>query len=355
MRNKITVIITIRNREAARIKNQVESIRATGADPSFHIVDYGSSNKFANEYKKVCEQLQIQYTHMYAEGLPWNKCRALNYGAKVAKTPFIVTSDVDIIYESNPFQWCLDNYTEKSMYHIETYWLPKSGNKQKSKYAGHGNSGGFQFITKKAFFDIGGYDERMVYWGLEDLDWPYRLQTQGYSQIWLPDTYKIYHVWHPVSESGNLRPITASINSIKYSYENMLTPIHNTEYGNSIIKNTRPILSYIDNVTPHILHLETNEFIHWKAAEKIIDFLKKNDFVKIELGSRLKKRPLDKFRNFIKKLFKPLTALTGTKIVDNTNESFDYLYELIPLFERELIRDYFISDDLSSIYCLRKN
>ena len=98
MKDKITVIITIRNREASRIESCVNSIRKGGANPTFHIVDYGSDENYAAQYKDVCQKLEIQYTHMYSEGLPWNKCRAINYGARVATTPFIVTSDVDMIY-----------------------------------------------------------------------------------------------------------------------------------------------------------------------------------------------------------------------------------------------------------------
>ena len=129
MKDKITVIITIRNRDTLRMEKQIASIRSAGATPAFHIVDYGSDEFYAKQYSALCTKLNLEYTHMYAEGLPWNKCRALNYGAKTADTPFIVTSDADMIYEGNPFQYCIDNYKDKIMYHMETYWLPKNGDK----------------------------------------------------------------------------------------------------------------------------------------------------------------------------------------------------------------------------------
>ena len=103
MHNKITVIITIRNRDTLRIEKQIASIRSAGADPAFHIVDYGSDEFYAKQYCTLCTKFNLQYTHIYTEGLPWNKCRALNYGAKTADTPFIVTTDADMLYESNPF------------------------------------------------------------------------------------------------------------------------------------------------------------------------------------------------------------------------------------------------------------
>lgn len=355
MKDKITVIIIIRNRDSWRIENQVKSIRNNGANPSFLIIDYGSNDLYSNTYINVCKNLDLAYHHVFAEGLPWSRSNAINIGVKISVTQFVVISDVDMEYNSNPFEYCLQNYKDKTVFHAEAFWLPKNGNKKNAIEAGHGSAGGFVFAHRDTYEKLNGMEERMKYWGLEDLDWTNRLSILGYNTTWLPMMHKIYHVWHPVSESGNLRPITASINSIKYSYDNILNPVRNSEYGESITKASRPILAYIANNTPNVLQLKTNEFINWETAEKVIKFLKNNEFVKIELEQRLKKRPLDKFRNSVKKLLKPITALTGTRIVDNVNENFDYLYELIPLFERELIRDYFISDDLSSIYCLRKN
>ena len=50
MKDKITVVISIRNRDTQRIENQVQSIRSTGAEPSFHIIDYGSDAAYAHLY-----------------------------------------------------------------------------------------------------------------------------------------------------------------------------------------------------------------------------------------------------------------------------------------------------------------
>ena len=54
MKDKITVIITIRNREASRIENQVNSIRKYGANPTIHVVDYGSDEKYKKQYEEIC-------------------------------------------------------------------------------------------------------------------------------------------------------------------------------------------------------------------------------------------------------------------------------------------------------------
>lgn len=353
MRDKISVIISIRNRDSQRIENQVQSIRSIGADPSFHIIDYGSHKEYARLYMEMCQKLHLQYTYMYAEGLPWNKCRALNYGARTAQTPFVVTSDADMIYEGNPFQYCLDNYQDKTMYHIETYWIPKSGNKKKSIYASHGNSGGFQFIAQSAFEEIGGYDERMVYWGLEDRDFPMRLEKKGYKQIWLPEKFKLYHQWHPVTESNHKRPQTASLNSLKFSWENKIHAALPQDWGKELTLKDRPILSLLTNDIEknYRIKLEPGALNDWEASDLILN-TRRYGFVQVILGPRLKKRPLDFFRTPTKIMLKPFTALTGNTIISNINSNFDVLYEMLPLLLENGLRDYFIADDLSHIYLL---
>ena len=357
MKDKITVVISIRNRDTQRIENQVQSIRSTGSEPSFHIIDYGSDAAYAHLYAEMCRKLDMQYTHMYAEGLPWNKCRALNYGAKTAKTPFIVTSDADMLYEGNPFQYCLDNYQDKTMYHIETYWLPKNGDRIKSIYATHENPGGFQFIARNAFDEIGGYDERMLYWGFEDLDFPERLQKIGYKQVWLPDTFKLYHQWHPVSEANYKRPQTATVNTLKYAWENKMSPILNQNWGAALTEKDRPILAELKKITStntdiaYCVNLATSILNDWQAADIVLNTRHKG-LVKLILGPRLKKRPLDCLRNPIKIILKPFTALTGNTVISNLNANFDILYEMLPLLLENGLLDYYIANDLSYIYLL---
>lgn len=353
MKDKITVIITIRNRDSWRIEDQVNSIRATGANPSFHVVDYGSDEPFAIAYKTLCEKLNVKYTHMYSEGLPWNKCRALNYGAKAATTPFIVTSDVDMIYETNVFQWCLDHYEDKTLFNVPTYWLSENGNKQKAKAAGKGNPGGFDFTSKEAFIDINGYDERYQYWGLEDLDWVTRLTKVGYKQIWLPDEYKIYHQWHVKSEKGNLRPFNVTIDSNVFFLENYIRPVLDIQnWGNNLTKEERPILNYIKNQKPAEYTVQFSKF--QDHLVRIYNLGQKEHFIKVNLLQRYSKKPLSFLQSFIQICFKPLGYLTGLKCSPKLNSNFDFFYSFIPTFPKLGLIDYYISSNVESVYLLWK-
>lgn len=349
MKDKVTVIILARNREAWRLKDQVISIR-NNENPSILLVDYGSSKEFSNEYIEVCKNLEIDYFRVYSDGLPWSRTHALNCGVKRAKTPFVVLSDIDIVYDKKIFTWCLENYKERFFYQFDTYWLPPNGKWEQGEYAGHGSQG-IQFITKSAFEEIGGFDERFLFWGQEDLDWSNRLKASGYTQEWLPSDYKIYHQWHKVEENNHKRPVTASYDTEKYVCQNMFNPILKQDWGIPYKIEDRPILDKIENVTPVEVIFGADTLISPKSIETILQS-KKDIFVKLILGPRLKKRPLDKLRNLMQKLLKPFCALAGNKIIANVNTNFDALYAILPILLENGLQDYYISADLTEVYLL---
>ena len=78
MHDKITVIITIRNRDTLRIEKQINSIRSAGATPVFHIVDYGSDEFYTKQYSDLCTKqtnLHNNDTHTYAPFAPMGVLR----------------------------------------------------------------------------------------------------------------------------------------------------------------------------------------------------------------------------------------------------------------------------------------
>ena len=352
MKNKITVIASIRNREPWRIRTMVESIRQTGASPSIHIVDYGSTSEYAVEYEALCKELKVKYTHMYTEGLPWIRAHPLNFGARTAKTPFIVTTDIDMLYEGNAFQWCLDNYKDKTIFHISTFWLPKNGNRNQALSAGNGSLGVFTFVSKNAFEEINGYDERIQFWGYEDLDLDTRLIKCGYKQIWLPTEYKIYHQWHKVSELGGLRPATVNYNSLNYCMQNKISPKLKNDYGQNVTKQNRPILKYLENEQPAIFTLNHNEITNWNKNSEFIDFILRNKFVKVELGKRFKVTPLKQIQPLTKKIISPIAKICGFHIAPIINYNIDYLYETILSIYPSILKDYYIDSHFESIFFL---
>lgn len=352
MKNDITVIITVRDRDTQRLENQLKSIRENGANPNFIIVDYGSEPKYAKPLESLATQYKCEYIHIYSEGRPWNKCHAINIAVKKSETPFIVTSDMDNIYSTNPFSYCLNNFQKNKFYSIEEFWMKKRGNYFNASPAGHGNYGMYLFTDKTAYSKTGGYDERIVYWGMEDLDWPERLKKIGYTQEWLPEEHKIYHQWHPSVSNSIYRPDNAAKNTMRVCMENMFTPTSNREWGKQINKDSRPILSLIETKTTAFdIQFKPNAFINYFETQKLTD-LKGKGFIKVNIGARHIKRPLNALRSFTQNILRPITALTGNTISDKINYNFDFFYSFIPVFERQGLTDYYITPDTSTIYLL---
>ena len=335
-----------RNRESWRIEDQVNSVRNNGENPSFLLVDYGSAKEFSDEYVAVCDKLEIEYFKVFSDGLPWSRTHALNCGVKKAQTPFVIASDIDMVYEGKPFTWCLDNVTERDFIQFNAYWIPRNKNRKKSKSAGHGSQG-IQFILKSAYEDIGGYDEGIKFWGSEDIDWSSRLKKAGYTQIWMPENYKTYHQWHPKENAANWkRPVTATQNTLKRLYENTFEPKINQEWGNPILKEDRPILEKLETEKPVEVVFKADEINYFGAAEKIIN-TQKNGFVKLMLGSRIKSLSVKILKEVVKSVLKPSSTYQP-----RLNTNFDSLYELLPLLKEHGLRDYFIEDDFSAVYLL---
>ncbi len=355
MNKELTCIVTIRNRAAGRVDALVRSIREHGANPQVLVIDYGSEELHSKGYEAVVHSLggPIDYVKMRTEGWPWNKCHAINHGARIAQTDHVCTSDVDMVYASDPFTYCLENKASHLMFHIDTYWLGRDGRADKARPAGRGNPGGFQFLPKAAFAEAGGYDERMVYWGLEDLDWPERLKALGFEQQWLPGPHRIYHQWHPRSEGGHRRPETASFNTMSYCVENRLQPVLAQDWGRAITEADRPILEAMKKRNdPFEVQLPPNALMHYGNIDRLLDTRAKGRFVRLGLGERLIRRPLSSAAGITSRMLRPVTALTGLSCHEKINLNFDYLYAMLPSLLELGLEDHFISSDLSTVYLL---
>ncbi len=352
MKELVTFAIIIRDRESSRVRNVVDSVRANGADPSFIVIDYGSNDDFASQYRAVCDSEGLAYERMHTQGLPWSRSHALNRGARLATTKFVVTSDVDMLYPTNPIAYCLENYSPKTMYHVDAYPIPRSGDRKKARFNGK-NSGPFQFIEVRAFQESGGYDERIKYWGQEERDWVARLQALGYRQKWLPEPHRIYHQWHPISESGGRRPVTADYSTLERCAANALNPTLDQDWGRGVDRNDRPILDSVEKEKPLLVDLAPNELGGFEGVERLCRSSTEAAFVRLALGTRWVQRPLSAIADPVAAMLRPVTALAGLSCSYKTNKNFDYFYAMLPaLLNRHKLMDYFITADMNSVFLL---
>jgi hypothetical protein len=350
MKDVVTFVIIVRDREACRVQDVVDSVRENGADPSFIVIDYGSTKVFASQYVALCACVGLRYERVLTQGQPWNRSHAINCGARLAGTKFVVASDVDMLYTSNPIKYCLDHFSGKKMYHIDTYWLPKDGNRTRARFAGHGTPGPFQFISRTAFDESGGYDERIKYWGQEDLDWTSRLRALGYEQEWLPEPHRLYHQWHNHSGNGFLRPETASFDTMSYCLENRMNPILMQDWGKATTSSDRPILACIEKSKPIVVRIARNEFEHYENLDLLVGTREHGGFVKLELDNRVGHMPMSRFSKGMKSIFNPFVKRIGLECTEKLNTNIDYLFSMLPTLTANGLLDYFISTDMSTVY-----
>lgn len=352
MRNAVTMVVTIRNREASRIEEVVSSIRKHGADPTILIIDYGSTAAYSDQYQTVCSTNGLAYEKVHTEGWPWSRSHAINRGARIATTDFLATVDVDMVFTSNPIEYCLDRFMDKTMYHVDTYWLPRNGKISRASFAGHGNSGGYQFLRRSAFFDIGGYDEQIKFWGQEELDWAKRLYLAGYSQEWLPEPHRLYHRWHPAAEGGALRPYTASFITMARCASNFLKPKIDQDWGLGVSYEERPILEAMINEQPLGVRFNKGEIAKYDGLVKLCDTKNSSRLVKVEMGKRMAVSGTSIVRQSLAKVAKPVLALGGLYPEPKVNSNFDYLYSVLPALFVNGLKDYYIGDGLDHAYLL---
>ena len=206
---------------------------------------------------------------------------------------------------------------------------------------------------------LGAYDEKIKYWGLEDLDWSFRLKRIGEEPVWLPDEYKMFHQWHPQAESGHLRPDTARFDTLSCYYQNAFEPNLGANWGKILNDEDRPILNLVSNnelcseIKPEIVQFSIKKFDDCFASQKMMDTIKENKFVKLEISSRIKEKCKTPFASFIRKAFKIFAIATGQVIGAEINYNFDYFYaSLLPVLQKNGLKDFYISEDLENIYIL---
>lgn len=351
-----TVIYTIRNRDIERLINSINSLRKQSKiEFSVHIVDYGCKVPVSEQMKSHLNS-DIRITRTETQGLPWCKSIALNIGAKMANTKYIATIDIDMLFEGDILKYSSDICDINTKIHCSCWWLPKSGNKAKAVFGGYGQLGGYQFMHKELYDKYGGFDERIVFWGIEDVDWHMRLTKAKVKTIWIDDKIKMYHVWHPLSYGWfDTRPIYSMFDSDKIYMMNYLSDITKVNNNTPILsRQDRPILDLIDKKSPCIIKINESigENNFFSKLDEILNAISREKFVKIEFGKRhifknQWKRNIKYIEYFNRKIVK-----YGLKIDMIKNTNFDYFYSILPTLQNNGLKDYYLLDDYSAVYCI---
>lgn len=212
---KVSVIIGIKDRYDQRIRNALHSLRTQTCDArevEIILVDYGSEERHHPEFEILCREFNAIGVWTALPGA-WNRAHCLNIGIRRAKAPFILFSDVDVVFAPNYIEECMKRIRRSpdEAYFSRMNYLPEDvclqagdvpaaleqfRNKSFQKpEAFWGQS--ILFVKTEALTRIRGFDEYYRLWGEEDIDLYDRLYLMGIHLQELDACTFHLHQWHP--------------------------------------------------------------------------------------------------------------------------------------------------------------
>jgi hypothetical protein len=182
-----------------------------GVEVEVIVVEQGSEAKLAGRLPA-----EVRYVHQpAAPGLPFNKSRALNEGARLARGDVLVILDGDYLLPERFAREAFDALrgAEAARPARLLFYLDEASSCRLDAAAGLPGRPGIERIVannptpvvvrRSTYWDIGGHDEAYFGWGGEDSEFLDRLRTRRLSEGgWMP----VLHVWHapaPKKESGD--------------------------------------------------------------------------------------------------------------------------------------------------------
>lgn len=223
----VTVVIDIRDRFDYRIENVLKSLRNQDYGKELIkiiLVDYGSRPRDILPLKKICEIYEAEYLRTRQKSR-WSRSCCLNIGIKRADTKYILTSDVDIIFEKNyireavaelqknPFQLLCCEVLDSTEGTIDgrTDVLKDYQSLKINCVTRKKDTGRYDYVfgmgiimTLRSFFVfVSGFDENYHIWGLEDDDIVERFKLMGLELKNISCSTSYIHQWHPKFKAAN--------------------------------------------------------------------------------------------------------------------------------------------------------
>lgn len=263
MSQSLTIVFAYRNRNLDRIRLVMDSLKMQ-SDLNFSVifVDYGSDETYSQPLKYLIESYDFaSYFYVGHPGLLWNKSKAYNYAIKKADTSYILTADVDLVFNPKTIE-SLKKLCEKNSFTLFKYgYLPEklkiSDIKEKGfselKPAHYGDVNGVGLYPRAALMQVHGFDEFYHFYGAEDEDLFLRLENSGLNRK-REDKLFFLHIWHsryPFKDDNSLTRFPRLKNAMRLnqqhlffckSSETKIPRLQNT-WGNCFQKQDQDILS----------------------------------------------------------------------------------------------------------------
>ena len=207
----ISIVIPIRNRAGADLRNALASLQWQRARPfEVILVSHGSDPAIDLELREIAITHDATLVVVGEPSDPWNKPLALNTGIRATDpaVPFVMTLDGDMILAEDLLENVLAELrTPDTLVLCEASDLPATcvvptdvrahfdDLARQATLRGRFGTGGLQAVRRSFLFDVRGYDEDMVWWGSLDTDLVRRAEASGLTVTWL--AARMLHQWHP--------------------------------------------------------------------------------------------------------------------------------------------------------------
>jgi predicted glycosyltransferase involved in capsule biosynthesis len=426
----LTVIITLR---VARHYDMISRLRNRLLDTeipdsvSFLVVDEGSDLGDSQRMSDVCAELGFRYFRIAANKVKFCAATARNIGAALASSEFIMHEDVDLFPYSGFYRDLieeikiqrLDRHSNRFIT-VPTLYLSDIATEKTLTGKISKNELLHDFLTsgplvqtylpassaivvnRMFYLSIGGYNDQFSGWGLEDLEYAYRL-TRG-AAIFLPPedhqwlieggyatnpTYRgwraqfrlhgellsrkgifIYHAHHPKDEAWRNRELHSN-NKVVFArsieqfdiFGHHLPPIPALENGRSLIFG-KGTFAYNPSLLPLWGDLEVKGYDFFMEKD-IVEYISSNNIDQVIFTNPYANEQRLKVYRQIREASIPFFvvergALTDSMFIDDTGfccESTRYRREHWPQeideCRRQLVLDY-ISSETASASALEK-
>jgi hypothetical protein len=365
----LSIIYTFRNRNVSRLGKSLQSIFSNFNRITLDIivVDYGSDDSHKDELRKLADLYHIRIIRTETQGLPWSRGKAMNIGVLNAAYENVLTTDMDMFFEADFSEYIKEDAKENEKVHCQPYWLPKSGKIEKAILGNKNQLGGFMFINKQTFLKVGGFSEKIEFWGAEDAEFNHRAHALGVKTKWLPTEFRMFHMWHPLSYGVfDPRPMNSIVNDQRILLQAI--SIRSTDYsdvrspsiGRILSLEDRPILPYLTQQNFDTLEINPNGLRD--ILPLVFRKLHSSRLICLDVGGQFLKLSL--FGNIYLELKEPTVSFFfrkvnavlnrfGFRIQGITNLNFDYFYSLIEVWKEDIV-DYYVDVSENKLYILTK-
>jgi GT2 family glycosyltransferase len=227
----LTVVIPFRDRSGLRALNCLRSLRwqemPVGAI-EIVVSDFGSQPAEQVAIGRACEAVSARVVRTETAAV-WNRSYALNIGIREARGHYVLCTDIDMVFAPSFVPTlcaaqqaagdralavcrCRDLPAELALERWEVADYPSL--LARSGYRERLGTGACQMAPRSFFERVRGYDQKYVFWGMEDQDLFQRAIRAGLEPRWVHDQTSMLHQWHPSRRTE--RPFCKFLNDARF-------------------------------------------------------------------------------------------------------------------------------------------